>query len=247
MKKFIFCLLVSLVTLTLDAQNNGSFSIHELSNNSGANSILSQVMMNKLRAIDHKNKDLSKDYIGSPYLTDNFTRTTLFYNGIKENTVFYRFNAYNQEIELKSSYDPLAIIYAINKDKKIAINVEGHPMSFKTFITSNNRTMNGYLITLFEGKEYDLYKRVNIKYDLGRPSPNSFVPPVPARFSKFIEYYFQKKDVNRIDEILLNNRKLLNLLDGTTKTKVKTYIKETKLNIKNEAELITVFKFLNTK
>lgn len=248
MKKLIWCLCAFLGTFSLTAQSNSPFSVNQMTSTSGASGLLmSQAMSNKLRVVDKGNKGPSKDYIGSPYLSDNFTRTTLYYDGVKENTVLYRFNAYNQEIELKNSIDSEATIYAVNKDKKIGINVLNSLMSFKTFITSKKKTINGYLINIFDGEEYDLYKRIIMKYSPGRPSPNSFVPDVPARFSEFTEYYFQKKDVNRIDEILLSNKKLLKLLDGETKNKVKIYLKDNNLNVKNEIDLIKVFEFLNKK
>jgi hypothetical protein len=118
-------------------------------------------------------------------------------------------------------------------------------MSFKTFTTSKNSTLNGYLTTIIDGKTYDLYKRNYVKFSEGKPSPNSFVKAVPARFAQFTEFYFQKEGVNRMDEIKLNNKQLLKLLDNSKKAELKTYLKKNDLNIKEEADLIKAFDFLN--
>ncbi len=207
---------------------------------------MSRLVDAKLRARRSGGAQIKGTYIGSPYLNDKFVKTSMYYNGKFENNIYYRFNAYNQEIEIKAGVDAKEPILAINKDKKIAIEVNNKPMAFKTFVTSKDKTLNGYLIDLYEGEEYDLYKREYAIYSPGRPSPNSFLPPVPARFTNFTEYYFQKKGVDRIDEIVLNNRKLLKLLDGDIKAKTKAYLKDNNLNIKNEEDLIKVFEFLNT-
>ena len=84
-----------------------------------------------------------------------------------------------------------------------------------------------------------------MKFTEGQPAQNSFVAAVPARFTPFTEYYFQKKGVNRIDQVLAKNNKLLKLLDADKKTKIKAFLKENDLNIKEEADLIKVFEFLN--
>lgn len=230
----------------LAAQADNAFSTDKLALGAGG-AEMSRTMASKLRAVQGENNVMKGDYIGSPYLADNFVTTSLFYDGELEKKVYYRFNAYNQEIEIKGSSDPDETVFAINKDKKISIDVNKKIMSFKTFVTSKDRTLNGYLINLIDGEDYDLYKRVFIKYSPGRPSPNSFLPPVPARFTNFTEYYFQKKGVNRIDEIILSNKKLLKQLDKDTRDKTKPYLKDNDLNVRQERDLVNAFEFLNAK
>ena len=90
-----------------------------------------------------------------------------------------------------------------------------------------------------------MYKRTLIKFTQGKPAANSFVKAVPSRFAQFIEYYFQKEGVNRIDEIPLKNGKLLKLIDASKRAGLKEFLKENSLNIKEEADLIQAFNFLN--
>jgi hypothetical protein len=183
---------------------------------------------------------------GSAYLQDMFIPTKLYYGNEFMKNIYYRYNAYNEEIEVKQSPGMnKGEIGALNKDKKISILVDNDKMGFKTFVTAEKKTLNGYLIALLNDKDYDLYKRIHIIYSPGRVSTNSFVKAVPNRFTKFTEYYFQKEGVNRIDEIPPNNRQFLKLLDGTTKGDMKTFLKDNKLNVKDEADLIEVFKYLN--
>lgn len=192
-----------------------------------------------------KKEYISKDYSGSPYVSDTFLPTSLFYKDDKISSIFYRHNALNDEVEIMKANVDGELARSLARDKNLNIRSNGQKLSFKTFVTVKKRTTNGYLTELYSGEEYDLYKRIKVKFTEGTPAQNSFVAAVPAKFSKFTEYYFQKKGVNKIDEIVAKNNKLLSLLDDSKKTIVKTYLKENNLNIKNETDLIKVFKFLN--
>lgn len=192
-----------------------------------------------------KNEDLYVGFQGSPYLSNKFLPTTIFYGNKEMGKTYYRYNALNEEIEIKKTNSEDEGIQGLSRDKEISILVNGKKMSFKTFTTSKNNTLNGYLVTLIDGKTYDLYKRNYVKFTEGKPAPNSFVKAVPARFSQYTEYYFQKEGVNRMDEIKLKNNHLLKVLNNPKKTELKTFLKENDLNIKEEADLIKVFNFLN--
>ena len=186
------------------------------------------------------------DIQGSPYTSNAFQYTTLYYDGEPVQNIFYRYNAYNEEIEIKQKNLENEPIRALGKDKKISILVNGQPLSFKTFIDKKGNTLNGYLLTLVEGEEYTLYKRINVKFTEGQKAQNSFVKAIPAKFSKFTEYYVEAKDVNRIDEIQLKNKKLLKLLPSDEKENLAGYLKQNDLNIKEEQDLRQVFVYLNS-
>lgn len=125
--------------------------------------------------------------------------------------------------------------------------VNGKPMGFATFIDKKGNTLNGYLTTVLDGKTYDLYKRVNVKFTEGQKAQNSFVKAVPNRFTHFIEYYYQEKGVNRIDEIPSKTNKIAKLFKEPLKSELKNYIKDNNLDVKGESDLIKVFNYLNEK
>jgi len=194
----------------------------------------------------NKRKFSAENFQGSPYLSNKFQSTTLFYKKEKIGDLFYRYNAFGGEVEIKQSNLEEEGIRALSRDKSIAIFVDGKKMSFKTFVDKKEKTTNGYLITLLDGETHSLFKRINIKYNEGQAAQNSFVPAVPNKFSRFTEYYFQKKGVNRIDEIPLSNKKFVRLLDDAEeKSKMKAYLKDNNLSVKNEADLIKAYQYLN--
>lgn len=184
------------------------------------------------------------DFQGSPYTNNNFQPTRVFYKDEDMGRLFYRYNALNNEIEVKQNPQEEGI-RALGRDKNIAIMVDGNPMSFKTFVDRNKNTLNGYLTLLEEGENYDLYRRIRVKFTEGQKAANSFVKAIPARFSQFTEYYVQEKGVNRIDEFDVKNRSLYKLVGSDKKSAIKSYVKENGLNIKDEQDLIQVFQHLN--
>lgn len=185
-----------------------------------------------------------EEFQGSPYTNNNFLPTRVFYKDEDMGALYYRYNAYNGEIEVKESPAQDGI-RALGRDKNIAILDGKNRMSFKTYIDRNKNTLNGYLTQLVDGENYDLYRRIRIKYTEGQKAANSFVKAIPSRFSQFTEYYVQKEGINRIDEFEGNNRSLYRLVGSENKDALKSFIKENNLNPKDEQDLIRIFQHLN--
>jgi len=210
----------------------------------GSNNQALDYLTGSIEGRDAKLNNIKVDLQGSAYTTEDFNYTTLHYDNELQGNVFYRYNAYHQEVEIKELNIKDEPVRSLAKDKKISIVVDGKPMSFRTFIDKNGKTTNGYLMQLSKGK-YNLFKRVVVKYTEGQKAQNSFVKAIPARFSKFTEYYFFEEGAKRMDEIELKNRKLLKLIPADRKESLKAFMKEKSLNIKDPKDLDEVFAFLN--
>lgn len=238
---FIFCL-----SLTIGISQTAGQVANYGAAGSSANASVGQ-LNTILGSIQDSNKRLSfidGDIQGSPYTTQIFLPTQLYYGDENMGNMFYRYNAFNEEIEIKQTNLESEGIKSLGRDKKISILVNGLPMSFITFIDKKGTTQNGYLTKLSEGK-YALYRRTDVKYTEGQKAQNSFVKAIPARFSKFTEYYLGIEGVNRIDELELRNRKLIKLVPEDKKEALKVYLKENDIRINNEASVIKVLDFLN--
>lgn len=248
MKKYIYIAVFALGTNLALAQYSGQVASNLSSGgdtNAGVSAQISMLLGPATKRDDKRKKNYDS-FQGSPYVAEVFLPSTLFFKDENLGTIFYRHNALNDEIEIKKSNLEDESERGLARDKDISILVNGKKMSFKTFVTSKKRTLNGYLITLKEGKKYDLYKRTHVKYTEAQAAANSFTKAIPARFAQFTEYYFQKDGINRMDEVPARNGKLLKLLDTDSKSKLKAFIKDNDLNIKNEADLIKAFEFLNS-
>nr|WP_321410882.1 hypothetical protein [uncultured Allomuricauda sp.] len=249
MKKLIIsCLFLSIVHQS-HAQYSGQIATNM--SNAGQNSSAASAISTFLGPVNEayqKRKEINLDkFQGSPYTSNNFAPAPLKYKDEIIGTIYYRYNALNEEIEIKKTPSEEELYQALNKDKAISLLINGKPLSFKTFITDKKETINGYLTLIFDGSKYDLYERTLVKFTEGQPAQNSFVAAIPSRFSKFTEYYFQKKGVNKINQVPQRNGKMLKLFEGSTKQDLKEYLKANDLNIKNQPDLIKVFEYLNKK
>lgn len=182
---------------------------------------------------------------GTPYKQNIFLPTTLYYEDENLGNVFYRYNAYNEEVEIKTANVEKEPIRALGKDKKINVMVGNQPMSFKTFIDKSGATKNGYL-TLVQDGTYKLYKRLNVSFKEEQKAPNSFVKGKPARFTQSTEYYLESEDGMRIDFLELSKKKLLKLVNSEKQSMLKTFLKDEKIDLKEERDLNKVIQFLNT-
>ncbi len=247
MKKIFTPLLLFLTVNILSAQYAG-----QVAAGSSYNAASSALVSNVIGDMDDQYDRLSKqtgidDFAGSPYTNDKFVQAPVFYDDESMGSYYYRYNAYNEEIEIKKTNLSEEKITALTKDKSIKVMVKGKPMGFSTFIDKKGNTLNGYLTTVLDGQTYDLYKRVNVKFTEGQKAQNSFVKAVPNRFTHFIEYYYQEKGVNRIDEVPLKTNKVAKLFKEPLKSEVKNYIKDNNLDVKEESDLIKIFEYLDSK
>ncbi len=246
MKNLIVLFSACLVCHFSSAQTAGQLSAGGGSGTGFGQSLVNQVAGNMTDQFDRLSKSTGiSDFSGSPYTSDNFAIASIYYKDELQDRLYYRYNALNEEIEIKKSPLPEETPQRLLADKAIHLDVSGKKLGFKTFIDRKNNTLNGYLTELINGKEYDLYRRTRVKFTEGQKAQNSFVMAVPNRFTHFIEYYYQKKGVDRIDEVVQSNGALLKILDGDKKVAMKSFLKENNLNIKDEADLIKAFEFLN--
>lgn len=242
MKKII-AILSFLLVYTINAQTSGQLANMQMS--SGGGSDIVSYLLGDIKTGNEKRKVGETEIQGSAYTSDNFLPGQLFYNDEFESKIFYRYNAYSEEIEIKNIDRADAPVYGLQRDKAISLKTEdGKSMSFKTFIDKKGLTQNGYLTLLSNGK-YTLYKRSDVKYTQPQKAQNSFVAATPARFSKFTEYYLEMEGRNRIDELELKKSKLLKLVDDSERESLKLHLKEKGLKIKNEQDVLNILAHLN--
>ncbi len=240
--------ITAIVSTTLQAQYSGQVptNMGGASQNAAAGAAIAN-FLGPVNEAYQKRREIDLDkFQGTPYTSNTFAPTILKYNDEVVGNIYYRYNALNEEIEIKKTSSEDEPYKALVKDKEVSLLINAKPLSFKTFVTEKNETINGYLTLLQKGNTYDLYQRTLVKFTEGQPAQNSFVAAVPSRFTKFTEYYFQKDGVNRIDQIPQKNKKLLKLIDASKREDLKIFLKENNLNIKNEQDLIKVFDYLNS-
>lgn len=242
MKKILLAF-VSVLSLNISlGQTSGT--VNNFAGVSGTSSELNYL----LGPIEQRKEKLSEKelgIIGSAYTSENFLPGQLYYGDDFEGNVFYRYNAYNEVIEVSDINVPGAPIRTLNRDKKIKlISINGNPIQFKTYIDGKKLTQNGYLTQMRSGN-YSLYKRVDVKYTQSQSAQNSFIPAKPARFTQFTQYYLQVEGINKLQELELSKRKILKILPTEVVDQVKAYSKENKVNFKDENGVFKIIDYLN--
>ncbi|NND14807.1 MAG: hypothetical protein HKN89_00610 [Eudoraea sp.] len=249
MKNAVFTGVLTLFSIALNAQFSGQVPTNMSSGGSsdlGAVSGAISSLLGPISEADQKRSYEYEQFRGSPYVSNNFAGTTLYYKEDLIGDIYYRFNSLNQEIEIKTTNSSDEGIRSLGRDKGISIVIDGRPMSFKTFIDKTNRTTNGYLVTLEDTGKYKLYKRYHATFQEGLKASNSFAKDVPAKFTQYIEYYIEQEGANRVDYIKLNKGSVLRTVSSEKRNALKEYIKDNELNLRNEVDLVKVIQFLNS-
>ncbi|WP_289644357.1 hypothetical protein [Maribacter aestuarii] len=211
----------------------------------GGSPQLNLVMM-EIRSNPNSTKFLGET-IGTPYATDKFIKSKLFYGEEAQGDFFVRYNALNSNIQIKKTNEPDEEPKNLYADKNVRIKYLNKELRFTTYINKKDETKNGYLSKIVDGDKYKLYHRLAVKYSEGKAAANSMVADIPSRFAHFEEYYYQKVGVDRIDYLSSKKSAILRLVDDKMKReRLKLHLKEENFDLNREDDLITIFKYMNT-
>ena len=206
-------------------------------------------MMDILFALVKDDDGIESHYVGaevgSAYENDDFQPGTVFYNDEELGDVYYRINAYNDEVELKKTKLEDEKQLALVKNEEVKIVANNREIVFRSFRDDKGKMDDGYLSLLHEDNKYIIYKRVYKKFSEPKPAANSMVRPIPSRFTDYIAYYYQKVEDSEINEIPLKTNKFLKTFSQENTKEIKDFIKVNNLDLANENDLLTVFKRLD--
>lgn len=209
----------------------------------GGNPMLNLVMMD-LRVKEQQTG--AEEILGSPYLTEDFIKSKVYFGEEFVGDFFVRYNALNSEIEIKKSdlaeENPKRLL--ANQDLRVKYGKR--ELLFTTYINKKDETKNGYLSIISNGDEFTLYHRLAVKFSEGKAAANSMVMAIPSRYAHFVEYYYMKAGVDRIDQLTQKKGALLKILEKEMKEPVNNFIKENKIDLDNEEHLIKTFEFINS-
>jgi len=182
------------------------------------------------------------EYKGSPYINEEHEPCDVLKKGIKVGSLYYRYNAYNEEIMVRKKlidYDTSALM----RDGDISILTKEGELIFKEFLNKDKLKCRGYLLRLAKGK-YSIFKRQNVKFTEAQKAVTSFDKDILAKFTKFTSYYLQIEN-NKIIELNLKKKSLLKSISSNDKERLLSWEEFDKKKIKNDEDLKDIFDFLN--
>lgn len=172
---------------------------------------------------------------GSPYLTDEFVKGTVFVENEQPYAAMMRYNAYQDEIQVQDS-DGISSLF---KRDYVWAEIGGQSFRVETY-KDRSGTSKGYFVELNRGN-VRLLKRIVREFKEGQPAVSSYSQDTPPRFEEKVTYYLVREG-SPAEEVRLRKKDILEFLSSE---KVETYIKENKLRLKSEGEVIQVLTQIN--
>jgi len=189
-----------------------------------------------------KNKDLN--YVGTPYANEEFQKGIVTKNGIiiAYNTGL-RYNANRDIFEIKKTFalkDNQAKL--LKRTDEIVLKVNNNNFVYIP-VNASNKVL-GYFVLLHKGENITLLKKIKKEFIPAQKAYSSMTRDVPPTYKEKITLYISDKDGVIIELPNSKNKKI----DAFYKDKkvTKLYVKENKLNINKERDLVKLAKYLDT-
>jgi hypothetical protein len=258
MKKSTIFLLFSFSLLTINSQvlntsnsevqqalGSSNFEMSPLANFFQKRTPMMDILFNQVRDDDGIVTHYVGAEIGSAYEDKTFLPGKVYYNEEELGKVYYRFNAYNNEIEVKKTLLEEEKRLALIKNTEVKLVTINNEIVYRKFIDKKGNPFEGYLTLLETGKVYTLYRRLFIKFTEAKAAENSMVNPTPSKFTNYTEYYIQKNEEKTIKELPLNKKKLSKLFSKAEASKIQAYFKKNKPDVNNENTIRNLFLYID--
>ena len=181
---------------------------------------------------------LPANVLGSPYLNEEFVIGSVNIKGEESYKTLLRYNAYNDELEMKSGTTTSAVM----KRDYISVSIGRDVFSVHAFAYEDG-IKNGYFNALNEGKAV-LLRRRQVILKAGQEATSSYAKDKPPKF-EMQESYYITIDGETAQPVKLNKKGVLNVLADNAGD-LGGYIKKNKLKLKSEQEVLKLLEHYNT-
>lgn len=182
---------------------------------------------------------LPEEINGSPFENEIFQPGSIYEgNTSKINDLFFRYNAFKDDIEVKKDLkDPDNKIMVLKKLPYVMVKISNNYYVY-------DETEKGYYKVLFMGNNYKLYKKISKKHFKAKKAANSFARSTLETFEDKVSYYLiSKGDV--FHKIPSSKGKRIKFF-GNKKDDIKTYVNKYKLDISNEKIFIKIVRYFDS-
>ncbi len=186
--------------------------------------------------LDGKN-DSQLNVVGSPYLNENFQKGIVTIAD-KSFDSYIRYNGLKDIFEIQNQ---IGEISALMRRPDIKITLDGKLHKIENYLDENDMAKQRYFIILNEGETLFL-KNEGIEFKDAEKASSSYSQSKPASLVPFEKYYIKKGDTQAI-EVRLRKNSVLHAIDDE---RAENYVKENKLKLKNEEEVIQLVNYYNS-
>ncbi len=186
------------------------------------------------------NRENLKYVKGSPYINEEFEIVKIKTFGDK---IFAgRYDANLGEMQIKRKNDTIALNNYENFEITFALNNK----VYKThnYTTEKGESKQGFLVVLKETDSLAILKEESVKYYKEQPATTSYDKAKPAEFRRLRDVYYYR--IGKETSFLPQKRRHFLKLFPKHSNKLKAFIKENRINLKDENDLITLFTYIET-
>jgi hypothetical protein len=183
-------------------------------------------------------------YTGSPYADKRFEQGFVFRDGIiLASNVGLRYNALRDEFEIKKSLN------TSNYAAKVLVKSEDIYVKIMNrlfvYLDKNEESgAGGYYEVLFEGERLSLYKKLSKEFIEGKKAINSIATDILPMYKEKEELFLLKENKELVELPSSRNGKINSF--GSNKKKIKQHIREKKLNINKDYDLIKLLRYYDS-
>lgn len=181
------------------------------------------------------NDNLPANLQGSPYLEDDFKRGMVYSENEKPYPAMMRYNAYQDEMQIQG---PNGISSLYMRDY-IWAELGGETFKIESY-EKGSGTAKGYFVEVNQGNTR-LLKRYDKIFKEAEPATSSYSSDKPPRFDDDITYFLIQEG-SPAKEIRLKKKDILEILDSK---EAQTFVKDNKLKLKSETEVLELLNHLN--
>ena len=184
------------------------------------------------------------NYTGSPYVNPSFLAGGIYHNNrLIADDVPLRYNAFVDEMEFKPTFEtPDSESSALMKSPEVDVRIGSKVFVFVPY--QGGVEKGGYFEVLLSGERHDLFKKYNKRFTPEQKATTSMTRDVPAKFTENPVYFLVLHD-GRFVEISSRKRNFHNAFIGKER-EIAHYIKENKLDVRNESHVIQIVDHYNS-
>lgn len=179
---------------------------------------------------------------GSPYLDKNYQMGTFYIGDKSYGNILMRFNTYTDEIELARENDGQT--EALMKIDNSKVVFKNNTLKVYDYNDKDNQPTKGYFLVLNSNDKLTLLLRKKCVFSPNEKALTANQADRAAKFTQY-DYYYVVKD-GTLPVRLATKKKAIFKMFPEKKNEIKKYIKSEKLNIKKQADLTKLFKYISS-
>lgn len=198
--------------------------------------------LNTINGNKNYSSDFLKDVEGTPYIYKDFVLSEI--EGIKSKMML-RYNAYDDVVEVQKTPEE---IFTVSKDPLygvIYMSYNRKKLRLVNFHDEKDEQVLLYAFELINNNIVALLRRDKINFMEGKVARTSFELNSNPQFTSVKSTYLLEQKDKKIIEFPNSKSKLISLYPAK-ETEIKSYLKNNKIDFKNEKDLISITQFVSS-